>query len=56
MAYLADTNVIARWIQPGDPLYPVARVALRTLRNRGEQVCTLLSGGKSMTRVSSPPC
>jgi predicted nucleic acid-binding protein len=38
MSYLADTNVVARWIQPRDPLYAVARTALRTLRARNEQV------------------
>lgn len=38
MAYLADTNVVTRWTLIQDPLYPVCRTAVRTLRRRGENV------------------
>jgi predicted nucleic acid-binding protein len=38
MAYLADTNVALRWTQPLNPDYPIARAAVSTLRQRGEDV------------------
>jgi predicted nucleic acid-binding protein len=39
MAYLADTNVLLRLLQRGDPDHEAIRSALRTLYQRGEQVC-----------------
>jgi predicted nucleic acid-binding protein len=36
MPYLADTNIVGRWVQPRDPQYPIARAAITALRNRGE--------------------
>ena len=38
MDYLVDTNVLLRWLMPAHPEYPVARTALETLRNCGEQL------------------
>lgn len=34
MAYLADTNVVARWVLPNDPQYPTIRQALFILQAR----------------------
>lgn len=36
MAYLADTNVLLRGVQSGDPHHTVARAAVETLLARGE--------------------
>jgi len=36
---LADTNVLLRLMQRGDPDYPVVRAAIRKLWQRGEEVC-----------------
>ena len=38
MPYLADTNVLLRWVQPHHALYPVVQAALNTLRRQGEAV------------------
>ncbi len=38
MAYLADTNVAARWVLPGDPGYPTIRSAIFALQARQEIV------------------
>ncbi|HZO86988.1 MAG TPA: hypothetical protein VFB38_01515 [Chthonomonadaceae bacterium] len=38
MAYLADTNVIARWVLPHDPLFALARAAVIALHRQGETV------------------
>jgi predicted nucleic acid-binding protein len=39
MPYLVDTNVLLRLVQRGDPQHQVIRAVLRTLRQRGEQLC-----------------
>ena len=39
MPYLVDTNILLRLLQRGDPHHQAIRVALRTLRQRGEQLC-----------------
>jgi len=39
MPYLADTNVLLRLLQRSDPDHHLVRAALRTLRERGEQIC-----------------
>ena len=39
MPYLVDTNVLLRLLQQGDPHHQTIRVALRTLRQRGGQLC-----------------
>jgi predicted nucleic acid-binding protein len=38
MPYLADTNVLLRWVQPSDPLNAVALAAVEALLDQGEQV------------------
>jgi predicted nucleic acid-binding protein len=38
MAYLIDTNILLRWVQPHHPLYPVVQFALDALRRRGEAI------------------
>lgn len=37
-AYLADTNVIIRWVLPHDPLSPVTRTAVKQLVQQGHAV------------------
>lgn len=37
-AYLADTNVIIRWVLPHDPLSPVIRAAVKQLVQQGHTV------------------
>src|SRR5262245_12176679 len=39
MPYLVDTNVLLRLLQRGDSFHQAIRVALHTLRQRGEQLC-----------------
>jgi predicted nucleic acid-binding protein len=39
MPYLVDTNVLLHLVQRGDLPHQAIRVALRTLRQRGEQLC-----------------
>jgi predicted nucleic acid-binding protein len=39
MPYLVDTNVLLRLLQRGDSFHQAICVALRTLRQRGEQLC-----------------
>ena len=38
MPYLADTNILLRWIEPGAPMCEQARVAVRALRVAGEDI------------------
>jgi predicted nucleic acid-binding protein len=39
MSYLLDTNVLLRLVVRTDPQNALVRAALRTLRQRGEQLC-----------------
>lgn len=39
MPYLVDTNVLLRLLQRGDPDHTTICSALRTLHQRGEQIC-----------------
>jgi predicted nucleic acid-binding protein len=39
MPYLADTNILLRLLQRNDPDHRLVRAALRTLRERGDQIC-----------------
>jgi predicted nucleic acid-binding protein len=39
MPYLVGTNVLLRLLQRSDPHHQALRAALRTLRQRGEQLC-----------------
>lgn len=38
MAYLADTNVVARWVIPHDPQFALARAPVVSLHQQGETV------------------
>lgn len=38
MAYLADTNVLLRWVRQSDPQHPLALAAVEVLRDQGEGV------------------
>ncbi len=38
--YLADTNILLRFLLINDPAYPAIRQAVRTLKERGEQIVT----------------
>jgi predicted nucleic acid-binding protein len=57
MPYLADTNVLLRALQRGDPDHALVRASLRTLWGRGEQVCytpqNLVEFWRSCTRPVS---
>lgn len=37
MVYLADTNILVRYLDRSDPKYPLVRHAIRTLRANGHQ-------------------
>jgi predicted nucleic acid-binding protein len=39
MPYLADTNILLRFISPSDPNHPLIRNAIQTLLQQGEQIC-----------------
>ena len=38
--YLADTNILIRFLLLNDPAYPEIRQAVRTLKTRGERIVT----------------
>lgn len=38
MAYLADTNVLLRWVTPADPQHSLAVSSVKALQRRGEVV------------------
>ena len=38
--YLADTNILLRFLLLNDPAYPAIRHSVRTLKARGEQIVT----------------
>lgn len=39
MPYMADTNILLRFISPSDPNHELIRNAIRYLLKRGEEVC-----------------
>ena len=49
-AYLADTNVIIRWVLPHDPLSPVIRTAVKQLIQQGH---TVYVGAQNLTEFWS---
>src|SRR5215218_1494630 len=38
MAYLADTNILLRWVSPSDPQHSLAVSSVKALQHRGETV------------------
>lgn len=38
MAYLADTNILLRWVSPADPKHSLAVSSVKALQQRGEVV------------------
>jgi predicted nucleic acid-binding protein len=38
MAHLLDSNILLRWVQPGDPDHALARSSVKELLRRGEDV------------------
>jgi predicted nucleic acid-binding protein len=38
MAYLLDTNILLRWVQPTDPVHGVATASVKELLRRGESL------------------
>ena len=55
MIYLADTNVLLRFADRRDPLHPVTRSAVRTLKQEAHQVCTFPQNCVEFWNVSTRP-
>ena len=54
MPFLADTNILLRVLQRGDPDHAVIRAALRKLKLRGETIHYLSQNLAEFWRCSSP--
>ena len=53
--YLADTNILLRFLLLNDAAYPAIRQAVRTLKARGDQiVATPQNNGRVLERVQAP--
>jgi len=55
MLVLADTNILLRFLQRGDPDYPSVRAALRKLWQRGDEVCYAAQNLVEFWNVSTRP-
>jgi len=55
MPFLADTNVLLRLLQRNDPDHALVRAALRTLGERGEQICFAPQNLVEFWRVCTRP-
>jgi predicted nucleic acid-binding protein len=55
MPYLADTNILLRLLQRGDPEHSIVRTALRALQQRHEQVCYTAQNLVEFWRVCTRP-
>jgi predicted nucleic acid-binding protein len=55
MPYLADTNILLRLLQRGDPEHSIVRSSLRTLQQRREQVCYTAQNLVEFWRVCTRP-
>lgn len=53
MAFLVDTNILLRYVQPRDPSYALARAAVSFLRQRGEARVKLLE--RAFILLPDPP-
>ena len=45
MPYMADTNILLRFIAPEDPNHLLVRNTIYSLLNRGEEIWALHNGG-----------
>ncbi|MCS6859945.1 MAG: hypothetical protein NZT92_06460 [Abditibacteriales bacterium] len=55
MAYVIDTNILLRSIQPAHPMFEQATRAVETLLNRGEEVCVLPQNIRGFWNVCTRP-
>ena len=55
MAYLLDTNVLLRYVQPSDPDHGLAVTALDRLFDRGEEVCLVAQNLIEFWNVATRP-
>jgi predicted nucleic acid-binding protein len=53
--YLADTNIILRFVNRHDPLHTTIRGAVRTLRSDGHQVCIVPQNCVEFWNVATRP-
>jgi predicted nucleic acid-binding protein len=53
--YLADTNILLRFLLRNDPAYPAIRQAVRTLKSRGEQIVTTSQNMAEFWNVCTRP-
>lgn len=53
--YLADTNILLRFLLRNDPAYPSIRQAVRTLKSRGEQIVTTSQNMAEFWNVCTRP-
>lgn len=55
MAYLLDTNVLLRYVQPNDPDHGLSVTALDRLFDRGEEVCLVAQNLIEFWNVATRP-
>ena len=55
MHYLADTNVILRFVNRHDPLHSTMRGAIRKLRSDGHQICVVPQNCVEFWNVATRP-
>lgn len=55
MAYMLDSGVLIRYVQPRDPDFPVVRTAVRTLKARGDFLVFVSQNAVEYWGVSTRP-
>lgn len=55
MAYLSDTNLLLRGIQPAHPIHQIAVAAMAKLLSRGERVCIVPQNVMEFWNVCTRP-
>jgi hypothetical protein len=55
MAYLLDSNILLRYVEPAHPMYPDAVNAVAALLAAGEQVCILPQSVSGFWNVCARP-